>query len=255
MRLRGALSLLAAAILFPVGDFVQRIIVPGLVRLRPPARDGILEGWIRLCARASLRGIAQAVGGARIAPLPAIEGRAGTLILMNHQSLLDIPLAVLAVRGRYPLIVTRKRYARGIPLVSPMLRFYKFPLVEPGTRTRDQLQALAEVARTADRPLLVFPEGHRSRDGEIRPFKKGGVETILTQRSWQTYVLVADGFWRCGRLQDYVAHIASVRGRSVCLGPFPFDARTQSPTEFADRMRAQMIEGLARLRTDGAASS
>jgi 1-acyl-sn-glycerol-3-phosphate acyltransferase len=250
LRLRGALSLFTVAILFLVTDLIQRIIVAGMVRLRPGSRDQILCGWMRLLARLSLRTAVQAIGGARIETIPVLEGRPGTLILMNHQSLLDIPLAALAVRDRAPLIVTRRRYARGIPLVSHMLRLYDMPLVDPGSRTRDQFDRLVEVARTAERPLLLFPEGHRTRDGEIRPFKKGGLEAILAQRSWQTYLFVADGFWRCGRLADYVARIGSVRGKMRCLGPFTFDAATESAADFSERMRTEMVEGLAALRAE-----
>lgn len=248
MRLRGALSLFTVGILFLVADLIQRIIVAGMVRMHPGSRDAILERWMRALARFTLRVPVQFVGGARIAELPAIEGRAGSLILMNHQSLLDIPLAVLTIRDRHPLIVTRRRYARGIPLVSHMLRLYGMPLVEPGSRTREQIEELARVARAADHPLLIFPEGHRTRDGEIRPFKRAGLEAILAQRDWQTHVLVADGFWRCGRLADYVTHITGVRGRIHHLGPFDFVATRDDPAEFAERMHAEMRAGLAALR-------
>lgn len=248
MRLRGAASLFTVAILFLVGDLVQRIIVAPLIRLNPRSRDGVLQAWLQAWARIAL-GIVRGVGGARIAALPSITGREGVLILMNHQSLLDIPIAVRATRGRYPAIVTRKRYARGIPLVSFMLRLYEFPLVEPGARSREQLDQLAAIARASDRPLMIFPEGGRTRDGEIRDFRKGGLESILAQRTWEVHVLVGDGFWQCARLADYVAKIAAVRGRVEHAGPFSFDPDRDEVAAFAGQMRTVMCETLDRMRT------
>lgn len=248
MRLRGAASLFTLAILFLVGDLIQRIIVVPVIRLHSRSRDAVLQAWLRAWARIALDGIARGVGGARIGALPTIPGREGVLILMNHQSLLDIPIAVRATRGRYPAIVTRKRYARGIPLVSFMLRLYEFPLVEPGARSREQLDALAEIARTCERPLMLFPEGHRTRDGEIRDFRKGGLESILAQRTWDVHVLVGDGFWQCARLTDYVARIGAVRGRVEHAGPFEFDPERDNVPAFTERMRTVMCETLARMR-------
>lgn len=223
--------------------------------MRPSARDRTLYVWMRVVAALTLRGGVGAVSGARIEMPPALEGTPGTLVLMNHQSLLDIPLGVLAVRDQAPLIVTRRRYARGIPLVSHMLRLYDMPLVDPGSRRQEQVDRLAEVARTAQRPLLLFPEGHRSRDGRIRPFKRGGLEAILRQRSWATHVLVVDGFWRCGRLADFVANIGAVRGRTLCLGPFRYDPSQETPREFSDRMHGEMVDGLAALRASADSES
>lgn len=203
---------------------------------------------MRICARVALDRVVCGVGGARVGALPSIPGRPGVLILMNHQSLLDIPLGIRCTADHYPLIVTRKRYASGIPLVSHMLRLYGFPLVEPGARAREQLVQLAATARSADRPLLIFPEGGRTRDGSIREFRRGGLESILPQRRWETYVLVGDGFWRCARLTEYVSNISAVRGSLRCAGPFPFDPALDAPGEFAQRMREQMITMLGELR-------
>lgn len=248
MRLRGAASLFTLAILFLVGDLIQRIIVAPVIRLHARSRETVLHAWLHAWARIALEGIAGGVGGARIGALPSIPGREGVLILMNHQSLLDIPIAIRSTDGRYPAIVTRKRYASGIPLVSFMLRLYKFPLVEPGARSREQLEALAAIARTCDRPLMIFPEGGRTRDGGIRDFRKGGLESILAQRTWDVHVLVGDGFWQCARLDDYVAKIGAVRGRVEHAGPFEFDPDRDDLPAFTERMRAVMCETLDRMR-------
>lgn len=236
--------------LFPLADLVQRIIVANLIRLHPSRRDSILTRWIRWCARITLRGLVQRLGGARIDPVPELSARPGMLVLMNHQSLLDIPIALQTIRQHYPWIVTRRRYASGIPLVSHMLRLYDMPLVDPGDRSSSQLEELAERARTADRPLLIFPEGGRTRDGQIRPFKKAGLRAILPQRRWEVYLLVVDGYWRCARLADFARTVHRVRGRSRLVGPFPYVPESDAPDDFTAEMRRRLQRELAALRED-----
>lgn len=247
-RVRGTLTLVLVAVVFLLVDLVQRTVIAGLVRIRPARRDAILSGWIRFMARLTLHGLVSGVGGAKIPELPRLPDRGKVLILMNHQSLLDIPLAVLSLESRYPWFVTRRRYARGIPVVSHMLRLYGFPLVEPGQDSAEQTARLAAHAQGADRPMLIFPEGHRTRDGRIRPFRRGGASAILATGDWEVYAVVVDGFWRCGRIQEFTAEISSVRARTTCLGPFSHDPDRESSAAFLERMRRTMVEALEELR-------
>jgi 1-acyl-sn-glycerol-3-phosphate acyltransferase len=248
--LRGALALSFIVMLFPLGDLIQRIIVANRARRHPQRRDAILYAWIQRCAEVTLRGILGRVGGARFGAIPEIEARPGVLVLMNHQSLLDIPIAVKAVRGTYPWIVTRRRYAQGIPLVSHMLRLYNMPLVDPGRQSAEQFGDLARRGAEADRPLLIFPEGTRTRDGEIRPFKRGGLRALLPQRDWEVYLLVVDGFWQCAHLSEFVRGVAQVQGRFRLLGPFPTQAASVDPETFSEMMHTRMEEALALIRSE-----
>ena len=61
------------------------------------------------------------------------------------------------------------------------------------------------MARTSAAPLVLFPEGTRSTDGEIGRFRTAGLERILGARDWVVYVLVSDGYWRHGKLVDFIA--------------------------------------------------
>ena len=73
------------------------MMVVGLLRIRPHSRDEILHRWIGFCAWTTLNLVARRIGGARLGPLPALDGQPAMLILMNHQSVLDILIAFLSV--------------------------------------------------------------------------------------------------------------------------------------------------------------
>lgn len=252
--IRGMLTLLVVAVFFPLMDLWQRLVLAGIVKLLPNRRERLLGAWIRWLARAGWYGIVGGVGGAKLPDLPRLPSGPGILVLMNHQSLLDIPFVVLAIEDGYPLIVTRRRYARRIPLVSFMLRLYDFPLVEPGWARPEQLEALAEAAGRAERPTVIYPEGGRTRDGEIRPFKRAGLRAILSRRTWRVYLLVNDGFWKCARIADFIRGVSGIRGKATCTGPFQFSNDGENVDDFIARMQELMRQQLDEMRGEGAAS-
>ena len=228
-------------------EILQRTAVVGLVTLLPKRRDRILGGWQRWIAR-SLLGLVTVVGGAKLGPLPTIPGRSGVLILMNHQSVIDIPLMVASLDDLYPKIVTRARYAGRTLLISHMLRLYQYPLVDSRATVGGRLRELEDQAKNAQIPMAIFPEGSRSRDGTIGRFKRLGLEAILRSRRWEVYILVADGFWKAATLNDFTSSISEVVGRVCVLGPFdspepdgPFDG-------FVQEMQERMEEALEEMR-------
>ncbi len=220
-------------------------------RVAPSRRIRLFTAWQRFMSRVVLSPV-RYIGGAHIPRSPRIPGREGTLILMNHQSVFDIPLLVDAVHDAYPKIVTRKRYVRWIPLISHMIRLYEYPIVDTSANPQESRQALTAIrsaARDSDVPLAIFPEGHRSRDGEIGKFFTTGLKLILRQRAWTVYVLVADGFWERATLKSFIDGLGSIRGRITLLGPFAWEDPKADPEPFMERMRNEMVDALARLRS------
>lgn len=247
MKLRGYLTLGCVAGILVVADVLQRTVVTLAVKLLPSRRERILGRWQRIMAHAML-GSVRWVGGGRVEEPPSIPGRPGVLVLMNHQSLLDIPVVVAALDDLYPKIVTRARYASGKPLISHMVRLYQYPLVDPRATTRKHLARLEEVAAESSTPVVIYPEGTRSRDGEIGRWRSRGLERMLAVRSWEVYLLVVDGLWRTAALKDFLTSVSEIRGRSTRLGPFRSPEPGEPLEPFIARMRAEMEDGLVRLR-------
>jgi len=231
-----------------VSDVLQRTVVAGAARLFPRARTRILTVWIQAMRIVALDVAAVALGGARMGPRPRIPARPGVLVIMNHQSLLDIPLVVRAMEGGYPRIVTRRRYTEGIPLISHMTRLYQYPQVDPQATVRGHMEGLREAARSGDAPLVIFPEGTRTRTGDLAPWKRAGLKVILSARQWEVYVAVADGLWHSRNLTDFMRDIGRVEIRMDHVGPFPSPPTDGDLDAFIDDMQLRMEQALVALR-------
>jgi 1-acyl-sn-glycerol-3-phosphate acyltransferase len=197
-------------------------------------------------------GIVRRLGGARLDVEPRVPCQAGHLIVSNHQSLLDIPILFATVPDGYPLMIARERYARGIPAVSYAIRFYGHLTVRPGTGDPSQLAVLHRAALEADRPVVIFPEGHRTRDGEMRPWKTSGLVTLLRARPWRVHAVVIDGLWQALSVGEFVRKIPSVRARVVEAESFDFDPERDDAGAAVARLRERMCDTLHALRGAGA---
>ena len=113
-------------------------------------------------------------GGARV----VVSGREHadpsrpTIYVSNHQSTSDIPalLTALPVNVRF----VAKKQLRWVPIVGWYLQLAGHIIVDR-SNTRAAIASLDEAARKirAGTSIIVFPEGTRSPDGRILPFKKG----------------------------------------------------------------------------------
>jgi 1-acyl-sn-glycerol-3-phosphate acyltransferase len=251
VKIRGYVALGFVAFGFPVFDLVQRTAIAGWARLRPSRRIPTLAWWIDRM-RAFVIWCLEHVGGASI-PMPprVVPSGPGTLIVMNHQSVLDIPLVVATVRSGYPRIVTRARYHRFIPLISHMVRLYQYPVVNPRAKSdhiRESLTSLGNAALTSEVPIAIFPEGTRTRDGEIGRFRMRGLQALLSKRSWTVHLFVADGYWRSAKLKHFVRGMAHIKGTAAYLGSVEWSDPEEDPAAFIDELRNRLVEGLEDLR-------
>lgn len=92
----------------------------------------------------------------------------------NHQSLLDILCLGAVLPGDFKWAA--KRSVMSIPFLGWHLRLAGHVPVDrsAGSRAAADVIARFEGVLREGKPLLVFPEGTRSEDGIIRPFKNGG---------------------------------------------------------------------------------
>jgi 1-acyl-sn-glycerol-3-phosphate acyltransferase len=197
------------------------------------------------------------IGGCVIPQVPRIvPAKPGVLILMNHQSLFDIPLVVQTVEGGYPRIVTRARYTKWIPVISHMIRLYQYPVVDPSANAavmRDTLDELERTALATTVPIAVFPEGTRTRDGDIGRFKRGGLSRLLAARTWTVYVFVADGFWKAAKFKHFLSRLGLVRGQMEHVATLEWTDPGADSTEFLEEVREMMQARLTAMREASAA--
>jgi len=92
----------------------------------------------------------------------------------NHQSIVDIIVLGATLPGDYKWAA--KRSLMKIPFLGWHLTIAGHVPVDrrSGARAAAEVIKLFEVVLRKGNPLLVFPEGTRSEDGQMRPFKNGG---------------------------------------------------------------------------------
>ena len=230
--------------------FVQRFILVPLAWGFPVLTDRLLAPWSRLQAHvplALLRGIA----GVRMTFEGAI-GPENRLVIMNHQSLIDIVLGVKLVPGYLTLIPARRRYQWGIPGVSVYLRLARFPLISQKRKDiRTDLEMMADAAdrsRRGEASMLIFPEGHRTKDGSILPFMTRGLRLVLSRAPLPVYCIVGDGMWHIRTLADTMVRVAGTHIHVRIIGPFQPPAADADVPAFLDHVREQMIATLEDIR-------
>lgn len=234
---------------------LQWLVIRPLCALSPGRRPRIMRTWLRLQAFVVL-GLARSVGGMRLEIQGSIPA-ASCIVLMNHQSLLDIPVAVSLVRGPYPAIPTRARYGRGFPAISHLVHLAEFPVLAQGeraTRAEHQaMRAIAEAVARGERSLILYPEGHRSRDGELQPFMTSGLKLVFRRAGRAPiYVIVVDGLWRLRDLSDIALRVSGTRAKVVVRGPFQVPAEDREHEAFILGLRAEMEAALRELRQPAA---
>jgi 1-acyl-sn-glycerol-3-phosphate acyltransferase len=245
-QLRSLLAVVLTLLVFLPGSIVQRVLVWPVAVLVPSRRLAIVAWYMRGMS-SSLLG-ALSLGGARFERRGKIATSAPCLVLMNHQSLLDILNAVLLSDPYVPAFVTRRRYARFIPAVSLCLRLQGAPIIDPEAARKHALNAIADAGRNRPQGLLLFPEGHRSRDGEIQPFKTAGALAVLRARRLPVYAVVTDGVWIVRRLVDMVFGVDRIRCRTEVLGPFTAPENDRQLSEFLTEIRERMVDHLREMR-------
>jgi 1-acyl-sn-glycerol-3-phosphate acyltransferase len=105
-------------------------------------------------------------------PLPEVDFGRPHIFVMNHQSMMDIPIAFMTIP------VNIRFVAKAVLKYVPFLGWYMWAtgmiFVDRSNRERAlrSLTAAGERIRSGAN-ILAYPEGTRSRDGRIQPFKKG----------------------------------------------------------------------------------
>ena len=227
----------------------QRLIIYPAIALAPRRRHDIMARWFRFNAAITMA-LARRVGKLRVAVRGALPLES-CVVVMNHQSVFDIPAAVWLVRGPQIVIPTRDRYRKGIPGISPLGRLGGFPFLAQGRRaSREELLALQrsadDVAR-GDTTLVIFPEGHRTRDGSLGRFMRSGLRLVLQRARRPVYYVVADGLWHARTAADVLHTFAHSELRLAVHGPLapPDD---ESVDAFIDALHERMAAALAELR-------
>jgi 1-acyl-sn-glycerol-3-phosphate acyltransferase len=103
---------------------------------------------------------------------PSYDPAKPCLLVCNHQSHLDIPVIYFALRGHVRMVAKKELFR--IPIFGYSLRSAEFIAIDRGNPEagRKAAQKISERVRSGLQ-VWVAPEGTRSDDGKLGPFKSG----------------------------------------------------------------------------------
>ena len=105
--------------------------------------------------------------------LELFNSKQGAVLMANHSSFLDITACF--VSSPTPIVYLAKASLRKVPLLGGANARVGTVFVDRGNK-KSALNAIKTLVNTVKngRSVVVFPEGTRSKTGELKPFKKGG---------------------------------------------------------------------------------
>lgn len=221
-------------------------VVGGIVRARRGWYDWIHRNWSRsLLLAAGVRVEAEGLGHVR-------PGRAH-LFVSNHQSLFDV-WALMAVMPASLRFVAKRELGQ-IPIFGAACRSAGHVFIDRDNAARagEAIRAAGERMEREGLSLVLFPEGTRSPDGELRRFKKGAFALAIETQADLVPVAIDGG----GRVLSRGARkVCPGAIRLRCAAPVPLrgmtaadrDALTKGTRDTVERLLGELRESPTRER-------
>ena len=203
------------------------------ILLRKPAilyRVGLVGVRLGLC----LSGIRYTVRG-----IEHVDPGRATVYAVNHASNVEPPILYDALSPVFPrLRILYKAELRRLPVLTRAWDLAGFVPLERGNpeQSLPAIERAAEALREGN-SFLIFPEGTRSRTGELLPFKKGGFIMAIKGRARVVPVAIKGAR-------------AAMRKGSPWLQPVTVTIAFGPPLETADLSLEERDKLIARTRAE-----
>ncbi len=134
---------------------------------RPPGeRSWFYNAWRALCEL-----VVRVVYRVECVDIHHMPRTGGVILASNHQSFFDPPLLGSLIKWRQFSFMAHQ-YLFKVPLFGTCIRALNAVPVSGGGSDLSTIKALI-VKLKEGRPVVVFPEGARTIDGSMQPFKRG----------------------------------------------------------------------------------
>jgi 1-acyl-sn-glycerol-3-phosphate acyltransferase len=180
--------------------------------------------WQHACTRVWASLILRISGiRVRVEGLEYINPRETAIYCVNHQSAMDIPVLYASLPAQFRFVAKRSLF--NLPFMGwHMRRSGHIPVDRdrPHEAMKSMKKASQEIRE--GKSVVLFPEGHRSRDGQLLPFKAGsfyiailaGVPIVPITVNGTSYVLKADTYHvRAGQTEVIVHPAISTQGLTL----------------------------------------
>ncbi len=173
-----ALVHLFAVLIFVIIYFLLSyvlVLLPGML-LKVVGFSSAGERFMRGQGQVLARSIVTALGGrVEIKGREHLPDAQRICIVANHRSQIDIPLIVGYIP--IPMGFIAKKELQRIPILKTWMKVLGCIIIDR-SNPRSQVNAILDGAKaiSAGRPLLIFPEGTRSRSESFGRFKPGSIK-------------------------------------------------------------------------------
>ncbi len=166
------------------------------------------------------------------------RGGVPMILCVNHQSSMDIPVLLAHLPFQFRFVAKRSLFR--YPFMGWHLRRSGHIAVgrdQPGEARRSVDEAAGRIREGY--PVVIFPEGGRSRDGEFLPFKSGAFHLAILAGVPVTPVTLNGTI---AVLRPDSVHIRSGRVDMIVQPPIPTAGLTKDDAgALAERVRNQML--------------
>ena len=182
----------------------------------------------------------------RIEGLENVDKNKPYVIVINHNSMVDI-ISLYFIRLNFRWVSKREVFR--IPFIGPMLWMHGDIAIERGRATESMKKVIRDGKMWLDRgvSVAIFPEGTRSKDGEIQRFK-GGAFVLAKEAGVDILPVVMDGTTEIFKPKSIFFNWKHLLTLKV-LAPIPAEKVAATDAgDLAKEVQEMMTETLAEIR-------
>lgn len=171
-----------------------------------------------------------------------------SIIISNHQSMFDIVLIALIMDKYRPKFIAKSELARGIPSVSYNLHRGGNVVIDRSTGdAAAELERRLRELKGNGASFVLFPEGSRSKTGELKEFRPKGLSVLLAELpDAPVIIFTLDNSWI---FTDHKFGPVPFGVRlKVMVGPVLHSRERENGEAFADRIKKIIQSNLDELR-------
>lgn len=158
------------------------------------------------------------------------EAGKATILMTNHTSIYDIPIGFKIFPNHSIRMLAKKELSR-VPLLGSGMRVTEFPFIDRKNR-KQAFEDLNYAKKLMESGIVMWiaPEGTRSLDGKLKPFKKGAFITAIEAKATiipvgirGAYEMLPAKTFRFGMNQQAEIHI----GEPIDASAFSFENKDE----------------------------
>ena len=199
--------------------------------------------WLLNLSRPPIRGLARLLFRIRFVGTEHVPTAGPVVLIPNHVSYMDPVLITIPIHRplRY---MTLEPFFR-LPGFGPLIRWCgAFPVREEEA-DRQAVRTAIRILRTGE-PLVIFPEGGRSTDGRLLPFRAGAFRIALQTDAPVVPVTLAGAF------EAWPAQRRLPRAGRITITYHPPLTRKDLPPDADRKVQPDLLAELVRQRIESA---